>query len=56
MPPRSSRGAGPSRLSIIFGLLLLLRPLAGALLAPWVFAVFAIVGGIASIITAFRMK
>lgn len=43
-------------LSALFGLLLLLRPLAGALSLPWVFAVLAIAGGIASIIAAFRMK
>ena len=43
-------------LSILFGLLLAMRPFAAALSLPWVFAVFAIAGGIAAIIAAFRMK
>jgi uncharacterized membrane protein HdeD (DUF308 family) len=43
-------------LSVILGLLLILRPLASALALPWVFAVFAIAGGIGAIILAFRMK
>lgn len=43
-------------LSILLGLLLLIHPFAGALALPWVFAVFAIAGGIAAIVMAFRMK
>ncbi|MDI9548503.1 MAG: DUF308 domain-containing protein [Chloroflexota bacterium] len=43
-------------LNIILGLLLLMRPFAAALSLPWVFAVFAIAGGISSIVMAFRLK
>jgi len=52
-------GVGPGilgALSIILGLLLLMRPFAAALSLPWVFAVFAIAGGISLIIMAFRTK
>jgi uncharacterized membrane protein HdeD (DUF308 family) len=43
-------------LSILFGILLLASPFAAALALPWVFGVFAVVGGIAGIIAAFRLK
>jgi uncharacterized membrane protein HdeD (DUF308 family) len=43
-------------LSIIFGLILLFNPLIGALALPWVLGIFGIVGGIAAIFMAFRMR
>jgi len=43
-------------ISIIFGLILLFNPVIGAVALPWVLGVFGIVGGILSIIAAFRMK
>ena len=43
-------------LSILFGLVLLFNPLLGAAALPWVLGIFGIVGGITSIIAAFRMK
>jgi len=43
-------------LSILFGVLLMIRPFAAALSMPWVFAVIAIAGGISAIFAAFRLK
>jgi len=43
-------------LSIVFGLVLLGNPLIGAAVLPIVLGVFGLVGGIASIVTAFRMR
>ena len=43
-------------LSILFGILLLGSPFIAALALPWVFGIFAVAGGIASIIAAFRLK
>jgi uncharacterized membrane protein HdeD (DUF308 family) len=43
-------------LSIIFGIILLANTLISAVLLPFVFAGFAIVGGIAAIINAFQIK
>lgn len=42
--------------NIIIGLLLLMNPLAGAIALPFVFGIFAIAGGIAAIIAAFRAR
>jgi uncharacterized membrane protein HdeD (DUF308 family) len=42
--------------SILFGGLLMTRPVIAGLALPWVFAIFAIVGGIAAIVMAFRLK
>jgi uncharacterized membrane protein HdeD (DUF308 family) len=42
--------------SILFGAFLLKNPFPASLALPWVFAVFAIVGGIAAIVMAFRVK
>ena len=50
-------GAGiMSILSIIFGIVLLFNPLLGAAALPWVLGFFGIVGGIAGIVTAFKIK
>ena len=50
-------GAGiMSILSILFGIVLLFNPLLGAAALPWVLGFFGIVGGIAGIFTAFKMK
>ncbi|HHY56818.1 MAG TPA: hypothetical protein GYA08_15440 [Chloroflexi bacterium] len=52
-------GWGPGVLgvvSIIIGILLLGSPLGYALALPWVIGIFAIVGGIFSIIMAFRLR
>jgi uncharacterized membrane protein HdeD (DUF308 family) len=43
-------------LSILFGLFLMFNPLAGALALPFTLGIFGIVGGIAAIIMAFRMR
>ena len=43
-------------LSIFFGLVLLLNPVLGAAALPWVLGILGIVGGIASIVMAFRVK
>jgi len=43
-------------LSILFGIILLGSPFIAALALPWVAGIFAIVGGIAGIIAAFRMR
>lgn len=40
--------------NIIIGILLMMNPLAGAIVLPFVFGIFAIAGGIAAIIAAFR--
>ena len=50
-------GAGiMGALSVIFGIVLLANPILGAAALPWVLGIFGIVGGIAGIIAAFRMK
>jgi uncharacterized membrane protein HdeD (DUF308 family) len=50
-------GAGiMGALSILFGIILLANPLLGAASLPWVLGIFGIVGGIAGIIAAFRMR
>ena len=50
-------GAGVlGALSIIFGIILLGSPVIAAVALPWVFGIFAIAGGIVSIIAAFRLK
>jgi uncharacterized membrane protein HdeD (DUF308 family) len=50
-------GAGIlSALSIVFGVVLLFNPILGAAALPWVLGIFGIVGGIAGIIAAFRMR
>lgn len=43
-------------LSIIFGIMLFLNPVLPALWLPWIFGILLIVGGIASIIAAFRLR
>ena len=45
-----------SALSIVFGVVLLFNPILGAASLPWVLGIFGVVGGIAGIIAAFRMK
>jgi uncharacterized membrane protein HdeD (DUF308 family) len=55
------KGAGWGALAlgivnIIIGFLLVLNPLAGAIVLPFVFGIFAIAGGIAAIIAAFRAR
>jgi uncharacterized membrane protein HdeD (DUF308 family) len=42
--------------SILFGGFLLRNPFPASLALPWVFAIFAIVGGISAIVMAFRLK
>ena len=43
-------------ISVLFGFFLMFNPLAGAIALPWVFGIFAVVGGIAAIVLAFRFK
>ena len=43
-------------LSIALGFLLLIRPFAAAIVLPWVFGIFAIVGGVIAIVHAFKIK
>lgn len=43
-------------LSILFGLVLVANPLLAALGLPWVLGIFGIVGGIAAIVMAFRLR
>jgi len=43
-------------LSILFGIFLVKNPLPASLALPWVFAIFAIVGGIAAIVMAVKVK
>jgi uncharacterized membrane protein HdeD (DUF308 family) len=43
-------------LSVLFGIVLLFNPILGAAALPWVLGIFGIVGGIAGIIAAFRMR
>jgi uncharacterized membrane protein HdeD (DUF308 family) len=43
-------------LTIILGLLLLVNPLIGAVILPWLFGVFAIAGGIIAIIAGIKMR
>lgn len=55
------KGAGWGALAlgavnIILGFLLLMNPLAGAVVLPFVFGIFAVAGGIAAIIAAFRNR
>jgi uncharacterized membrane protein HdeD (DUF308 family) len=42
--------------SILFGGFLLFNPFPASLALPWVFAVFAIAGGIAAMVMAFKLK
>jgi len=52
-------GWGPGiigAISVIIGIMLLGSPLGYALVLPWVIGIFAIVGGIFTIIMAFRLK
>ena len=42
--------------SILFGALLMANPVIAGLALPWVFGVFAVVGGIAGIVLAFKAK
>ena len=43
-------------LSIIFGFILMMNPLAGAIVLPTVAGIFGIIGGIATIVMAFKLK
>ena len=43
-------------LSILFGILLLANPLVGAVTLPFIFGFLGIVGGIAALVMAFRLK
>jgi uncharacterized membrane protein HdeD (DUF308 family) len=43
-------------LSVLFGVILIANPLMGAAVLPFVLGTFAIVGGIASIVLAFRLR
>ena len=43
-------------ISLLFGFFLMFNPLAGAIALPWVFGIFAIVGGIVAIVLAFRVR
>jgi uncharacterized membrane protein HdeD (DUF308 family) len=43
-------------LSVLFGIWLMLDPVKFALVTPWVVGVLAIIGGIAALVTAFRIK
>ena len=43
-------------LSILFGIVLLANPLVGAVTLPFIFGFLGIVGGIAALVMAFRMK
>ena len=43
-------------LSIIFGLILLFNPVIGALILPYVLGIFGIIGGIAALVMAFRLR
>ena len=43
-------------LGIIFGLILLFNPLVGAAVLPWVLGIVGIVGGIAAVVMALRIK
>jgi uncharacterized membrane protein HdeD (DUF308 family) len=52
-------GWGPGimgALSILFGVLLWSNSIAATVMLPWVIAIFMIVGGIAAIVLAFRLK
>lgn len=43
-------------LTIAVGILLLLNPLAGAVILPWIYGFSLIVGGIAALVEGFRMR
>lgn len=43
-------------INIIFGIILLTNAVGGVIVLPWVLAAMAIVGGIATIVLAFRLK
>jgi len=43
-------------ISLIFGILLLVNPFIGALLLPYIFGGFALVGGIAAIVVSFMVR
>jgi uncharacterized membrane protein HdeD (DUF308 family) len=52
-------GWGPGilgALSIIFGFILLGNPLAGAVVLPFVAGIYGLIGGIATIVVAFKLK
>jgi uncharacterized membrane protein HdeD (DUF308 family) len=52
-------GWGPGilgALSIIFGFILLANPLAGAVVLPFVAGIYGLIGGIATIVIAFKLK
>lgn len=58
---QSFRGSGWGALAlgivnIVLGLMLLANPLAGAVVLPFVFGIFAIGGGVGAIIAAFRAR
>jgi uncharacterized membrane protein HdeD (DUF308 family) len=55
----SGGGWGPGLLgglSVILGILLLSNVWIAALATPWVVGAFALIGGIAAVVQAFRMK
>lgn len=43
-------------LTIALGLLLLANPLAGAVVLPWMYGIFLVIGGIAALVGGLRMK
>lgn len=43
-------------ISILFGIFLVRNPLPASFALPWVFAIFAIAGGIAAIVLAYKVK
>lgn len=43
-------------LTIALGILLLVNPLAGAVVLPWIYGISLVIGGIAALIGGFRMK
>jgi uncharacterized membrane protein HdeD (DUF308 family) len=55
------QGAGWGRgalgaISLLFGVLILTRLWTAALVIPWVFAIFAVIGGIAAIVFSFQLR
>lgn len=43
-------------LTIALGILLLANPLAGAVVLPWIYGIFLVIGGIIALIGGFKMK
>ncbi len=43
-------------LTIVVGVLLLINPLAGAVVLPWIYGFFLVAGGVAALIGGFRMR